>query len=168
MTGAVAAAHRSGSIYVAAASRVLAIIYAGSIALWLTGRGVWRYALLELFALVYFYLRWSAREAQHRQFHFLLLCCYVMTTAFYAYRFAVQPLMPDAFAMSPWWYQLMHNLIFAAELLFVVSYALLYRRAQADRKQYYDDVERWFARAGAMKRGLFDGLRQTLFGTRKE
>jgi hypothetical protein len=129
--------------------------------LWLTGRGVWRYALLELFALGYFFLRWSARRAQHKQFHFLMLGCYVTTTAFYSYQLALQPFMPDAFAMSGWHYQLLHNSIFVAQLMLVILYGVLYRRAHADRGKYYAEVDSWFGKAGAARRGFIAFLRRT-------
>lgn len=143
-------------------------MFAGSILFWLIGHGVWRYAVLEVFGLIYFYLRWSAPDAQHRQFHFLLMCTFMTTTAFYAYRLAVQPMMPSAFAMAPWHYQLLHNVIFVFELLLVTVYALLYRRAKANKQKYYADVDGWFAKADEMKRGLSDSARQGLWQKKKQ
>ena len=115
---------------------------------------MWRYALLELFALGYFYLQWSAHDAQHRQFHFLLMCSYLITTAFYGYQIAVRSMMVEAFAMTGWWFQLISNVLFEAELLLIIGYALLFRKARAGRRKYYDDVDSWFAKAGAVKRGM--------------
>ncbi len=140
----------------------------GSILLWLTGKGVWRYAVLELFGLCFFYLRWSAPEPQHRQFHFLLMCSYLTTTALYAYRLAMDTLMPGAFAMSPRAYQFTHNFMFFVELVLVIGYAFLYRRARANRAKYYADVDGWFAKAGAARRGAVAFVRRAISRERKQ
>lgn len=116
--------------------------------------GIWRYAVLDLFALVYFYIRWSSPEAQHRQFHFLLMWSYGFTTAFYAYQFFVSQLAPEMFAGLQWSYQLASNILFECELLLIFTYSLLRRRAQKDKAQYRSDVAGWFQKAGALKRAI--------------
>ena len=124
------------------------LIYVASMLVWATGMegGAWRYAVLDLFALVYFYGKWSAPDVQHRQFHFLMMLSYLASTSFYAFRSAVAVLPVDAFGMSPWWYQLISNMLFELELIFIVLYAYLYRRARADKKKFRSDAEQWLAK----------------------
>ena len=38
-------------------------------------------AVLDLFALAYFFRKWSEPNAQHRQFHFLMMLSYLTSTA---------------------------------------------------------------------------------------
>jgi hypothetical protein len=90
-----------------------------------------------------------------------------VTTAFYAYEMAVNAFLRGAFGMTPWWFQLISNILFEVELLFILGYALLFRRAKANRKKYYSDVDGWFAKAGAAKRGLADILRQGFWQKKK-
>lgn len=131
------------------------LIYVASILMWASAPegGVWRYAVLDLFALAYFFQKWSARDAQHRQFHFLMMVSYLASTAFYAFRGAVEAFPVDAFGMSVWWYALASNFLFALELAFIIAYALLHRRARADRRKFRSEVEQWFARAAERRRG---------------
>lgn len=149
------AAHRSGSIYIANASLVAASIWTASLILWSFSRDfVWGYAAVNFFAFLYFYHRWSAPDAQHRQFHFLMMCCGMTNAAFYGYQQVMQVLAPDAFAMSIWWYKLADNVIFETELALTFVYALLRRRARADVVKWRSDVDGWFQKAGSLKRGL--------------
>ena len=114
--------------------------------MWLVGDGVWRYAVLDLFALAYFYQKWTSQGAQHRQFHFLMMLSYLASTSFYAFRGAVSALPIDAFGMSEWTYELISNILFELELAFIVVYSLLFRRARADKRKFRADVEDWIAR----------------------
>ncbi len=126
---------------------------------WLSGShgGVWRYAALDLFALVYFYSKWSAPDAQHRQFHFLMMLSYLASTAFYAFRVAVAAFPGEFFGMSQWWYELASNLLFELELILIFVYALLHRRARADRRQFRIDAARWVDKAAKVKRDILRG-----------
>jgi len=149
------------------------LIWFGSILLWFSSEvwnaphaGVWRFVILDLFALIYFYVRWSSPEAQHRQFHFLLMCSYLITTAFYAYQYWVSSFVQDAFGVSPWWYQLSSNVLFEAELLLIFVYALLFRRAKRDRVKYRKDYEGWLTHVGAAKRRAGEILRRIFPKTR--
>jgi hypothetical protein len=114
--------------------------------MWFVGDGVWRYAVLDLFALAYFFQKWSSQAAQHRQFHFLMMLSYLASTSFYAFRGAVSALPIDAFGMSEWTYELISNILFELELAFIVVYSLLFRRARADKRRFRAEVENWFAR----------------------
>ena len=144
---AVAAAHWSGSVHIARASRVSALIYLASILFWLLSHhGIWRYAVLDLFALAYFYRAWSSPDAQQKQFHFLMMCSYLVTTAFYTFRTAITAMGVQPFGMSLWWYGLASNLMFELELLFVAGYAFLYRRAKADKRKFKADSEQWLSK----------------------
>lgn len=149
------AAHRSGSIYIANASLIATLLWAASLVIWSFSRDyVWGYAALNFFALIYFYQRWSAPDAQHRQFHFLMMCCYMTDTAFYGYQQFISVIVPEAFGMSMWWYKLANNVIFECELALVIVYALLFRRAKADTAKWRSDVDGWFAKAGDFRRGV--------------
>jgi hypothetical protein len=117
--------------------------------------GAWRYAVLDLFALAYFYQKWSAPEVQHRQFHFLMMLSYLTSTSFFAFRSAVVALPIDAFGMSEWWYELISNILFELELLFIIIYAMLFRRARADRRKFRVDTARWIEKAAEMRRAIF-------------
>ncbi len=117
--------------------------------------GVWRYAALDLFALAYFFQKWNARVPQHRQFHFVMMLSYLASTAYYAFRSLIEGLQIDAFGMSDWWHTLISNLLFELELLFIVVYALLYRRARTDNRKFRADVEAWFGKAARAKREIF-------------
>lgn len=117
--------------------------------------GVWRYAVLDLLALAYFFRKWSAPDAQHRQFHFLMMLSYLASTSFFAFRGAVAAFPIDAFGMSEWWYALISNILFELELLFILVYALLHRRARADRQRFRADMREWFDRAARMRQSLF-------------
>ena len=162
MLTTVAAAHWSGSSYIANASLVAALIWLGSFTIWFLNNvlllieedGVWRYAVLDCFALIYFYVRWSSPEAQHRQFHFLLMWSYLATTLFYAYQFWISSFATNAFGMSPWWHQLISNILFACELLLITLYAFLFRRAKKDTAKYRSDVESWFKKADEVKKAV--------------
>ena len=96
------------------------------------------------------------------------MCSYLTTSAFYAYEMAVNTFLNGAFGMTPWWFQFLSNILFEFELLLIIGYSLLFRRARADRKKYYADVDRWFAKAGSIKRGVADAVRAALFKARKE
>ena len=124
---------------------MVGLVWASSVFLWFLDRGVvgWRYAVVDAVALAYFYRRWSAPNAQHRQFHFLLMCSYIVTVSFWAYRFAAAPVFPEAASLSARWLQLISNMLFGAELLLVIAYALLFRRAKADPRKWRRDVDRW-------------------------
>jgi len=164
----VAAAHRSGSIYIANASLILALIWVASLVIWSFSRDyVWGYAALNFLALLYFYQRWSAPDAQHRQFHFLMMCCFMTNTAFYCYQQVVAVVAPGAFGMSMFWYKLAGNVIYEVELALVFIYALLFRRAKADTAKWRGDVNGWFAKAGDFRRGAVAFLRRTLSRTDK-
>lgn len=110
------------------------------------GLGVWRYLPVEIATLLYFYWRWSARDAQHRQLHFILMCCFLAQNAYYFFQLAIRPFAPHAFAMSPWWYQLFSNCLFVGELLLIAAYGVLHRRARRDRGKWKTDVDRWFTK----------------------
>ncbi len=127
--------------------------------IWATGAdgGVWRYAVLDLFALAYFYGKWAAPEVQHRQFHFLMMLSYLTSTTFFAYRGGVALLPIDAFGMSEWWYALISNILFELELIFIVAYALLFRRAKADRRKFRTDSARWLEQVSDAKKNFFRG-----------
>jgi len=155
----VAAAHWCGSKHIANASRVSGLIYLASMAFWLVGGNghIWRYAALDLFALAYFYLKWSARDAQHRQFHFLMMLSYLASTGFYAFRTAVDIFPGEFFGMSRWWYELISNLLFELELILIIVYALLHRRARADRRQFRQDAARWADKVAKAKRDILRG-----------
>ncbi|MEE2692761.1 MAG: hypothetical protein VX640_14600 [Pseudomonadota bacterium] len=125
--------------------------------LYFLGRGAtpaWQFATIDLLALIYFYRRWSAPSPQHRQFHFLLMCSYLITTAFYAYQIALKRFAPEALMMSGWWFELFSNILYEAELIGITVYALLFRRAKADRRKFRADVNRWFDGMSAMKQSL--------------
>lgn len=135
------------------------LIYVASILLWATARdgGVWRYAALDLFALAYFFQKWSAPDAQHRQFHFLMMLSYLASTSFYAFRTSIAAFPIEAFGMSEWWYELISNLLFELELAFIFVYALLHRRARADRRKFRSEVAQWFSRTAKGKRDNMSG-----------
>ena len=127
--------------------------------IWATGMdgGAWRYAILDLFALAYFYGKWTARVPQHRQFHFLMMLSYLASTCFFAFRSAVGVFPIDAFGMSEWWYELISNVLFELELLFIIIYALLYRRARTDRRKFKTDSTRWVERVSNARKNFFRG-----------
>lgn len=137
---------------------------------WLTDKywgGVWRYAALDVFALIYFYRKWAAPLAQHRQFHFLLMCSYLISTAFYAFRMLAGTLPVQPFGMSTWTYELISNILFGVELALIIVYGLLYKAARIDRKQYYERIDRWFEKAGAFRRNAASFLRNLFLSKRK-
>lgn len=115
---------------------------------------IWGYASLNFLALLYFYYRWSAPDAQHRQFHYLMMCCAMINAGFYAYQNVVSLVAPGAFGMSIWWYKLIDNILFEALLVLIFIYGMLFRRAKADTAKWRSDVDGWFERAGNMRRGL--------------
>ncbi|MCB2114576.1 MAG: hypothetical protein KDD85_13670 [Parvularculaceae bacterium] len=110
---------------------------------------------MDLFALAYFYGKWASREPRHRQFHFLMMLSYLASTTFFAYRGAVAALPIDAFAMSEWWYELISNILFELELIFIFTYSLLFRRAKANRNKFRADSTRWLERVGEAKKNIF-------------
>lgn len=128
----------------------------------------WHYATIDLVALIYFYRRWSAPNPQHRQFHFLLMCSYLITTAFYSYQVALLRYAPEALLMSGWWFELFSNILYEAELVGITIYSLLFRRAKTDRRRFQSDVDRWFDGMSAMRRALSgeDAKRRAHFGER--
>lgn len=113
--------------------------------------GVWRYAILNVVALTYFYLRWSAPSPQHQKLHFLLMWSYLITTFFYVYQLWITYVTTDAFGISSWWYQLVSNILFEAVLLLIFVYALLYKYAQRNKARYRANVDRMFTKAGEIK-----------------
>lgn len=147
----------SGSRYISSAAIVVALLWLSGLILWaLRGGGLpaWQMAMIDLVALAYFYRRWSAPRPQHRQFHFLLMCSYLITTAFYAYMMALRRFSPEALLLSEWWFQLFSNILYELELIGITIYALLFRRAKADRRKFRADVDRWMDGMGAMRRAL--------------
>lgn len=74
--------------------------------------------------------------------------------AFYAYQQVVAVVAPHAYGMSIFWYKLADNVIFELELAFIIAYALLRRRATADKVKWRNDVDNWFESAGDMRRGV--------------
>jgi len=119
--------------------------------------GIWRYAALDLFALAYFYGKWSSPEPKHRQFHFLMMLSYLTSTTFFAYRGAIAALPMDAFGMSEFWYELISNILFELELIFIVAYSFLFRRAKADRRKFRTDSARWLEQVSDAKKNIFPG-----------
>ncbi|MEM8935739.1 MAG: hypothetical protein AAGC77_04970 [Pseudomonadota bacterium] len=115
---------------------------------------IWPYAVLDSFALLYFYVRWSSPEAQHRQFHLILMWSYLVSTSFYVFQLWVVSISTSPFGMSPWAFQLISNILFGCELLLIFSYSILRRYAKANRMKYRSDVEDWFEKAGEMKRAV--------------
>lgn len=95
------------------------------------------------------------------------MCSYLITTAFYAYEMAVSSFLKGAIGLSPWWFQFASNILFEFELVLIISYAILFRRARADRRKYYDDVDRWFTTAGAWRREAVAFLREFFWLKRK-
>ncbi len=157
---AVTAAHLCGSKYIRDASRVSGLIYVASMLIWLSGHaggGVWRYAALDLFALAFFFRKWSQPDAQHRQFHFLMMLSYLASTAFYAFRAMIDLAPGEFFLMSPWWYEFISNVLFELELALFFVYALLFRRSRTDRRKFREDTRIWLAQAGRLRRKLFGG-----------
>lgn len=160
MTAAVVTAHRSGSVYIANASLVALLLWVASLIIWLFSRDyVWGYASFNFLAFLFFYQRWSAPNAQHRQFHFLMMCCLMTNPAFYAYQQLVAAFAPDSFGMSMFWYKLADNFIYEIELLLIIAYALLRRRAKANTVKWRHDVDGWFSKAGEIKRGVKKAVR---------
>lgn len=152
---AVATALRSGSIYIANASFVALFLWAASLIIWLFSRDyVWGYACLNFLAFLFFYLRWNAPNPQHRQFHFLMMIGLMTNPAFYAYQQVIAAIAPKSFGMSIFWYKLADNVIYELELILIVVYALLRRRARADVVKWRQDVDGWFSKAGDVKRGV--------------
>lgn len=130
--------------------------------IWVTGlangaHGVWRYAALDLFALLYFFRKWSEPNAQHRQFHFLMMLSYLASTAFFSFRGVVALMPGDYFGMSPFWYELISNVLFELELALIFVYALLFRRSRADRIQFRKDSNRWLDEFGRLRKKMFGG-----------
>lgn len=155
VVAALTTALRSGSIYIANASFVALFIWAASLIIWMFSRDyVGGYAGLNFLAFLFFYQRWSAPNAQHRQFHFLMMCCLMTNPAFYAYQKVIAAIAPDSFGMSMFWYKLADNIIYELELILIIVYALLRRRAKADVVKWRQDVDGWFSKAGDSKRGV--------------
>lgn len=144
VSAAASAGFTSGSPHIRNAGIVVALVYVSSIAFWFVGKGVWRYVTLDIFALLYFYSKWAAPKAQHRTFHFLLMAAYLFSTSLFAFQLAAKTVLRDAALMSPGWYQLIANVVFAAALLLIVIYGLLRRRAARDPKKWRDNVDQWF------------------------
>lgn len=143
----VAAAYWSGSKNIVGAAHAIALVWVGSNIVWLAGPvgAVWKYPIIDGLALIYFYRRWAEPTTQHRQLHFLLMCSYLATTGHYTVQLFARQLIPGAFGMSGWWFQLMSNLLFAGEVLLVTVYALLRRKAKLDPRKWRADTERWLA-----------------------
>lgn len=91
------------------------------------------------------------------------MCSYLITTALYTYRMAINAFADGAFGMSYWWFKFASNFLFALELSLIFVYALLRRRAKADTRQWRADVEGWFAKAGAFRRAVVDFIRHKIF-----
>ncbi len=150
----VAAAYWSGSKNIVGAAHAISLVWIGSNIVWLAGPvgAVWKYAIIDGVALMYFYRRWVEPATQHRQLHFLLMCSYLATTGHYTVQLVAKQVLPDAFGMSGWWFQLISNVMFAGELLLVTVYALLRRKAKQDRRKWRADTERWLAQLSGRSR----------------
>lgn len=123
---------------------MLFLVWAGNMGLlWIahSPETRWRALIIDLLALFYFYRRWSSPDPQHRTFHYILMCSYLATSAYYFTQYVVSYYVPTAIAMSSWWFFLFSNVLFAAELLFVIVYAILRRRAQSDRMKWHQDTD---------------------------
>lgn len=128
-------------------------LWGASFVIWLFSRDyVWGYACLHFLAFLFFYRRWNAPNAQHRQFHFLMMCCLMINPALYAYQQVIAIVAPDSFGMSMFWYKLADNVIYALELYLIIVYALLRRRAKANVVKWRQDVDSWFSKADEMRR----------------
>lgn len=145
---AVAAGWRAHSRYILFAALILAFMWMGSTALWIIHAGAvrWRYVVVECIICAYFAKRWMETNAQHRVFHFVLmafnmtnitlsLCDIALTNTILRNRFHIT-----------YWYQLSINIIYATELLFVVAYSLLRRRAKNDPDKWRSDTDDWLDR----------------------
>jgi FtsH-binding integral membrane protein len=130
-------------------------------AFWFIGRrtsnDTWTYVSLDVFALLYFYSKWAAPNAQHRTLHFILMCAYLVSTLFVAFqlgvRYLISPTEAAAYYAPFWWWNLIANVCFAFALLVLTIYGLLRRRAARDPKKWQSDVETWFGDAdGSVKK----------------
>lgn len=121
---------------------------------WFIGRrsanDSWSYVSLDFFALVYFYLKWSAPGAQHRTMHFILMCAYAVSTLFIGFQLGVLAFTKEGgladYWLIFWAWNLFSNVVFAFALVFLTVYALLRRRAAKDPEKWRDDVKTWFDR----------------------
>jgi len=134
----------------------------------LSSVGVWHIVALQIAAALYFYVRWSVKDAQHRTFHFLLLCALAFRIGFYVYQFWITSFRPELLHISLWWYQLISNVLFELSLILVFAYALIYRHAQKDKMKYRNEIAEGFEKAGMARRAWLSNIRRifTRFGPR--
>lgn len=119
---------------------------------WFIGRrssnDTWSYVSLDLFALIYFYMKWSAPNAQHKMMHFILMCAYAVSTLFIGFQLGVLVLANEGQGGHYWFifwaWNLFSNAVFAFALLFLTVYALLRRRAAKNPQKWRGDVDAWF------------------------
>lgn len=154
-------AYRSGSTHIFNAALILAAIWAGSnlayfmrIVWGISDIGIWRFTVFHIAAIIYFYFRWSAKNAQHRTFHLLILWTFIIKVAFYAYQLWVTSYTTSAIGISAWWYQFIMNALFELSLILVFGYGLLFRKAQMDKGKYRNDVDKWFASMGKVRKNI--------------
>ncbi len=74
------------------------------------------------------------------------MCCFLATSSYYAFQLFVNGFVPQAALMSPWWYQLLSNILTALQMVLVAVYGLLFRRAQRDKAKWRNDVDSWFSK----------------------
>lgn len=144
----VAAGWRSQSRYMRFAALILAFEWIGSVALWIMEvKGVgWRYVVVDFVACAYFAKRWMEANAQHRIFHFVLMSFemtnIILSLSSVAFSNAISN---DIFNFTKW-YQLSINILYTAELTFVIFYSLLRRRAKNDPDKWRSDTDDWLDR----------------------
>ncbi len=163
----VVAAFRSGSIHIFNAALIVAVIWLGSLLsyfmriVWgISDIGVWRFSIFHIAAIIYLFIRWTAKNAQHRAFHLILLWTFILKVAYFVFLRWVSAYNPNAFGISYWWYQFFNNVLFEISILLVLGYAILFRRAQKDKGKYRNDVDSWFVKAGKARRAFGEYLRR--------
>lgn len=148
VTSALTTAHLSGSKRIFGAAILLTFLWVASIALWFLEAGAvgWRFVVLDVVALAYFLRRWTESGAQHRLFHFVLAASHMTLVTVSALKFGLAEWLGKPSADFTLWYQLIVNVIYLGELIWVFVYALLFRRAKRDPVKWLDDTEKWLDR----------------------
>lgn len=137
-------ARLSKSSYVWSASAIQAFVWIGSIILYnLRQYSVeWGYSAVQLGALLYYVRRVTQKNPQHRILHTTLMLSQSFKLGLTAYQMAVNAGMNPSI-LTIWTSQLFNNLLFLLELLIIIVYSLLARRARSNPDKWRNDTNKW-------------------------
>lgn len=140
-------AWRSKSRYVWSAAAIQGFVWAGSLILYQMRQYSveWGYSAVQFGAFLYYLRRVTQKNPQHRILHTALMLSQSFKLGLTAYQLAIHAGMKPTI-MTIWTSQLFNNVLFFIELLAIIIYALLSRRARKDPGRWRKDTERWLSR----------------------